>query len=165
MIKNVEYPLRITIPVAPVTKKNSQEIAVNQYTGKRFVRPSKAYEKYASMALWYLPRLASPIDFPVNVRCTFYRKDAHMCDLTNLEECIDDILVVGGVLKDDNYGIIASHDGSRVFIDRKNPRTEVVITPAETHEKTIDAMRRRNLYKKKRNIRPLQARTARKNAS
>ena len=42
-------------------------------------------------------------------------------------EAIDDIMVKAGLLQDDNYTIIASHDGSRVFVDPKNPRTEVYI--------------------------------------
>ena len=31
-------------------------------------------------------------------------------------------------LKDDNYKILTSHDGSRVMVDKDNPRTEVEIT-------------------------------------
>ncbi len=50
------------------------------------------------------------------------------CDLTNLLEAIDDIMVECGVLADDNFTIIQSHDGSRVLYDKKNPRTEVYIT-------------------------------------
>ena len=43
-------------------------------------------------------------------------------------EAIDDIMVKAGLLEDDNYTVIAGHDGSRVLYDRENPRTEVVIT-------------------------------------
>jgi Holliday junction resolvase RusA-like endonuclease len=50
------------------------------------------------------------------------------CDLTNLLEAIDDVLVKAGVIEDDNYTIIASHDGSRVHYDKENPRTEIIIT-------------------------------------
>jgi Holliday junction resolvase RusA-like endonuclease len=48
-------------------------------------------------------------------------------DLTNLLEAIDDILVKYGVLEDDNYNIIDNHDGSRVYYDKENPRTEITI--------------------------------------
>jgi hypothetical protein len=37
-------------------------------------------------------------------------------------------MVKAGLLKDDNYKILASHDGSRVMVDKNNPRTEVEIT-------------------------------------
>lgn len=47
--------------------------------------------------------------------------------MTNLLEAVDDILVKAGILEDDNYKVLASHDGSRVFVDRKNPRTEIYI--------------------------------------
>ena len=68
-----------------------------------------------------------PIETPVNVKCVFYRESRIRCDLTNLLEAIDDILVAYGVLSDDNFTVIASHDGSRVFIDRDSPRTEITI--------------------------------------
>ena len=43
----------------------------------------------------------------------------------------DDILVYYGILKDDNFMIVAGHDGSRVKVDRVNPRTEIFITRME----------------------------------
>ena len=52
-------------------------------------------------------------------------------DLTNLNEALHDILVKGQVLVDDNAKIIVSTDGSRVHLDRENPRTEVKITEVE----------------------------------
>ena len=48
-------------------------------------------------------------------------------DLVNLLEATDDVLVHYGVLEDDNSNIIVSHDGSRVFYDKENPRTEIYI--------------------------------------
>ena len=68
-----------------------------------------------------------PIDHPVNIRCRFYMPTSRPCDLTNLLEAIDDVLVKGKILKDDNYKIVAGHDGSRVFVDKDNPRTEIFI--------------------------------------
>ena len=49
------------------------------------------------------------------------------CDLTNLLEAVDDVLVKHGIVADDNYTIIESHDGSRVLYDKENPRTEIYI--------------------------------------
>lgn len=50
-------------------------------------------------------------------------------DALNLGEALDDILIKYGVIEDDNCLIVASHDGSRVFYDKENPRTEIEITP------------------------------------
>ena len=123
--------IRFTIPLPPITKKNSQQIMVNKTTGKPFVMPSKHYKDYEAMALWYIPRVVKPIDFPVNIKCLFFMETRRKCDLTNLLEAIDDVLVKAGFLADDNYTIIQSHDGSRVFYDKSNPRTEICITKAQ----------------------------------
>ena len=44
------------------------------------------------------------------------------------------MLVAAGVLADDNSDIVRSHDGSRVCIDRENPRTEIYIVDYERKE-------------------------------
>lgn len=129
--------LQITIPLKPITKKNSQRIAwrwtKDSRTGKPkkvpYIKPSQAYEAYAYEAGWIVKQVKpeTPIDFPVNVKCFFYMPTRGKCDLTNLLESVDDILVDSGVLADDNYTIIESHDGSRVFYDKDNPRTEIYI--------------------------------------
>ena len=119
--------LKITIPLPPTTKKNSQRIVVSRSTGKPFILPSEQYKDYEAKARWFIPKQKTPIDYPVNVKCLFYMPTRRKCDLTNLLEAIDDILVNAGVLADDNYTIIQSHDGSRVYYDKENPRTEIYI--------------------------------------
>lgn len=119
--------IKFTIPLAPISKKNSQRILINSRTGKPFIMPSAAYKDYEREASLFIPR-GVYINKPVNVKCLFYMPTRRKCDLTNLLEAIDDILVKTGVLADDNYTIIASHDGSRVYYDKDNPRTEIVIT-------------------------------------
>jgi Holliday junction resolvase RusA-like endonuclease len=119
-----------TIPLAPISKKNSQRILRNRRTGKRFIAPSEAYEKYEAAAAVFIPRSVH-INEPVNIKCLFYMPTRRKCDLTNLLEAIDDVLVKTGLLADDNYTIIESHDGSRVYYDKENPRTEIYITKAE----------------------------------
>lgn len=127
--------IKFTIPLAPVTKKNSQQIryrwAVEKRTGKQqrvpYIAPSQAFERYEEMALWYIPR-GRHIDYPVNVQCLFYMPTRRKCDLTNLLEAIDDVMVKARLLADDDYTIIESHDGSRVYYDKDNPRTEIIIT-------------------------------------
>lgn len=115
------------IPLNPKTKKNSQQIRVNRKTGKRFIGQSEAYEQYEKDVGFFLKKLPEPITTPVNVKCIFYREKAIRCDLTNLLEAIDDILVKYEIIADDNFNILVGHDGSRVFIDKDKPRTEITI--------------------------------------
>ena len=119
------------IPLDPRTKKNSQQIFYKISNGKRipFIMPSNQYRQYVNQAHFFLRPLR--IDFAVNVKCLFYMKTRRKCDLTNLLEAIDDILVAKGTVIDDNFTIIAGHDGSRVLYDKDNPRTEIYITRLE----------------------------------
>lgn len=125
--------IEITVPLAPITKKNHQEIVHSSKTGKPFVMPSRQYRDYEAKAAWYCKRakVQRPIEEPVEVKCLFYMPTRRRVDLTNLLESIDDVLVRAGVLKDDHSGIIVSHDGSRVLYDKQNPRTEVYIADYE----------------------------------
>jgi Holliday junction resolvase RusA-like endonuclease len=121
--------IKITIPLAPISKKNSQRIFINSRTRKPFIMPSAAYKDYEREAALYLPRGVF-INEPVNIKCLFYMPTRRKCDLTNLLEAVDDILVNAGLLADDNYTVVESHDGSRVYYDKDNPRTEIYITDA-----------------------------------
>lgn len=123
-----------TIPLPPVTKKNSAQVV---HVGKKCpvckrglsvrLLPSKQYREYEEAALWCLQR-KEPITTPVNVQCLFYMPARRKVDKSNLEEACHDLLVIAGVLADDNRDIIASTDGSRVLYDKENPRTEIYIT-------------------------------------
>jgi Holliday junction resolvase RusA-like endonuclease len=121
--------MQFTVPGNPRTKKNSQ-IVVNHIP-----IPSKAYRDYArDTAVWWKHQAAvlrKPIDYPVNVQCVYYMQTRRKCDLTNLLECSDDIMVQYGILQDDNCSIVAGHDGSRVLYDKDNPRVEITITRIE----------------------------------
>lgn len=119
--------IHYTIPLPPITKKNSQQILVNKATGKPFVMPSQKFKEYEREVGYFIKRPPAPIDYPVTVKCLFYMPTRRKCDLTNLLEAVDDLLVLYGVLADDNYSIIASHDGSRVFFDKNSPKTEIFI--------------------------------------
>lgn len=122
--------INFTIPLAPISKKNHQQIFINKKTNKPFVSPSKQYKEYEQNALWFIPK-SRQIDYPCNIKCLFYMPTKRLCDLTNMLEAIDDVMVKAGLLKDDNYKIIAAHDGSRVLYDKSNPRTEVYIERME----------------------------------
>lgn len=116
----------MTIPLPPVTKKNSQQIWRNPKTGKPFVAQSGKYREYETAAGMFLQPLK--IDYPVNVKAVYYMPTRRRVDLINLHSALHDILVKAQVVTDDNCKIIASTDGSRVEYDKENPRTEIEIT-------------------------------------
>ena len=94
---------------------------------KPMMIPSKQYRDYEKNAGYFVKPKGIKIDFPVNVKCHFYMPTRRRCDLVNLLQAVDDILVHYEVLEDDNYKIVASHDGSRVFYDKENPHTDIWI--------------------------------------
>ena len=115
------------IPIAPITKKNSQQI-LRTRQGRPFIAPSARYRQYAMQAGWALkPRPEKPIDYPVNIRYLFCVPDRRRRDLSNLVEAIDDILQDAGIIADDCYQIVRGHDGTRCVVDKENPRTEIYI--------------------------------------
>ena len=121
--------IKYTIKLAPVSKKNSQQILNNPKTGRPFIMPSKKYKEYERDAVWFLkPMPPRPIECRVNIQCLFYLPTRRRTDLTNLLEAVDDLLVHAGIIADDHYGIVEAHDGSRCFVDKDNPRTEITIT-------------------------------------
>ena len=121
--------IRITIPLQPISKKNSQQILVNKATGRPFIMPSRQYLNFEKACAEYLTRLE--IDYPVNIKCVFYMGTRRKCDLTNMLEAIDDILVKYRVIVDDNYSVVAGHDGSRIDYCKEKPRTEIEIRRIE----------------------------------
>lgn len=120
--------LKITIPLPPRTKKNSSRILKNRKTGRMFIAPSEAYERYQTECGYYLgPAINRAIAEPVNVMAVYYMKTRGEVDLINLHSALHDILVKYRVVVNDNSKIIVSTDGSRVKYDKDNPRTEVFI--------------------------------------
>lgn len=122
----MKLPIKIVIPLNPVTKKNSQRIVKrgNHYK----IIPSKAYVNYEKDCMPFLIQHKYGIDEPINVEAIYYRETKHTVDLCNLHEALCDVLVKYGVVKDDNVKIIATMDGSKVKYDKEFPRTEVLIT-------------------------------------
>lgn len=117
---------KTTIPLPPITKKNSQRII--KIKGRPAIIPSKAYKDYESACMPFLKGwIDEPINMPVNVKCVYYMPTRRRVDLTNLMEATHDILTRYGILQDDHSGIIVSVDGSRVEYDKEKPRTEITI--------------------------------------
>lgn len=117
--------VKFTIEGQPITKKNSQRIVTVH--GRPMIIPSKQYKQYEKDCMAFMPMIDT-IDYPINIKATFYMKTKRRVDLVNLEQALNDILVHYGVIEDDNNTILVSMDGSRVSYDKSNPRTEVEIT-------------------------------------
>lgn len=126
------FELKYMIPLSPITKKNHQRIMRNRKTGRIFVGQSERFNQYETEAGYFLRnKPQKPISIPVTVKCLFYTETRRPVDKSNLEEAIHDILVKYKILLDDCRDIIASTDGSRVYWDKQQPRTEIYITPFE----------------------------------
>lgn len=124
--------IHFTIGLSPRSKKNSMQILVNPRTRRPFISPSSAYKAYRKAALMLIPAEARQnIDYPVNVCAVFRMPTRRKVDVVNLQEALLDVLVDAGVLADDNSGIVAGMDGSRVVYDKEAPGTEVTITRME----------------------------------
>jgi hypothetical protein len=131
-----------TIPLDPRTKKNHQMIAGSgprcpycRKPKKQFIRQGRAGSEYVFKAFPYLnPKPQKPVDFPVRVAYHFYMETRRKVDALNLAAQADDLLVLAKILADDNSNIIKSHDGTRVFYDKGNPRTEIYIYKYEEEE-------------------------------
>ena len=122
--------MRFTIPIKPRTKKNHMQL-VTLKTGKQLLLPSKAYKEFEKEVCDYI-LINYPtkplIDYPINLKCLFYKEKDYKADLAGYIQAIQDTLVKANILKDDNHKIVQSTDGSRVELDRKNPRIEIEIT-------------------------------------
>ncbi len=137
---------KIVIKEDPRTKKNHQEIY--KIKGKHFVVPSKQYKYYAQIAFIFLDefrrknKIQDPIDYPVNIKATYYMKTRRKVDIANLHNALHDLLVDARILADDDCKIIVSTDGSRVRYGKEKLRTEIVITEITDEEdlKEVDRM-------------------------
>lgn len=122
--------LKIIIKGCPRTKKNHSQIVNNG--GRRMVIPSKQYKEFENNFVADCMEQKAwnkKIDSPVEIKCLYYMQTKRRVDLTNLLEATDDALQTAGVIIDDCANIVVSHDGSRVYYDNKNPRTEIYISP------------------------------------
>lgn len=131
-----DQSIRVLIPLHPYTKKNSQEIFFRSKIDKNnevkkvpFISPSEQYKQYEKDCRLFMRPLG--IDYPVNVQAHYFMNSLRAVDLTNLHEALHDAMITNGLIADDNCRYIVSTDGSRVFYDKENPRTEVLITRTE----------------------------------
>lgn len=145
------FPIKFTIKLAPITKKNSQRIITykDKATGKtrKMPIPSKQFTKYQEDCIPFLPKLDRPINDFINIKATYYLSQKRPTDLSNLNEALHDVLVHYKVIEDDNNLIIGASDGCRVLYDKDNPRTEVEISLLEEAKPWEKAMPKKNKSK------------------
>lgn len=121
-------PLRLTLLGAPRTKKNHGRRVYSFRKRRTFSVPSLAYEEWCARVKLQLARVDALPDRPYNVAAIFYR-DARTGDAVGYYQALADALEAAGVVSNDRW--IVSWDGSRLALDRTQPRVEVLITPAE----------------------------------
>ena len=133
----ITEPVEITIPLRPFTKKNSSRI-VKTKSGVPFLIPSAAYEQYERDCAAFIRCKGLEVSCPINIRALFYIDADRKCDLSNYFEAIADILVHYHVIEDDHRKIVAGWDGSRIYVDRANPRTVVTLEPIPQGQIELD---------------------------
>lgn len=102
--------------------------------GKIINIPSKLYKQFENECLKVISsKYKQKINYPVNIKAIFYTESKRRIDITNLLSALDDMLVKAEVIEDDCRDIVASHDYSRVYWDKENPRIEVEITKLEDY--------------------------------
>lgn len=147
MSDTASLPITIVLPGHPYVKKNQQRSGAGGYRYN-----SKNYTEWERNAKRELMRqgydisfgdrkkqlkklkqdvshMRGLIDTRINLQCRFYVRTDGILDMSNLYEGVQDLLVDCGILHDDNWHIVAGHDGSRVEKDSTNPRVEITITP------------------------------------
>jgi Holliday junction resolvase RusA-like endonuclease len=125
--------IHFTISGNPVSSKNSRPIFINKATGSRFIGKSKTLKDYIESGLYELKKqrldksyaYIFPREMELQVTFLFYVKDKRARDLCNLIQAPQDLLKVAGIVTDDCQ--IKSLDGSRIYYDKLNPRTEIDI--------------------------------------
>ena len=131
--------IKFTLPIRPATKKNSGQIIT--VGGFPRLIPSKQYLQFEKDCQPYFKQVLNQIgqiDSPINLQAVFYVETKRRIDLPNLLNAIDDAMVKSELILDDNRDIIASHDGSRVYHDKFNPRIEIEITKQENYTQWKD---------------------------
>ena len=131
--------MKITIPVEPLSKDEAPRKVYDKTTQKYEVYRSEKYKEYCDIAGRYIDPLN--INFPVNVKMTFYLKRYRSVSLLGLEKAVEDVLVDCNLLKSNDSNILRSTDGSRVFVDEKFPRTEIEIERIQSRKKTDNKSR------------------------
>jgi Holliday junction resolvase RusA-like endonuclease len=130
MLKRGQFE-KIVIPGRPYTKKNSQQIYRNKYTGKPKIAQSDQYQNYETICLWYLKKYKEKFTGLIEITALYWMPNKQSWpDLLGLEQATADILQKAGIINNDRN--ILNWDGSRIAgIDKENPRVEIQIREVE----------------------------------
>lgn len=125
--------MKIIIPVEPLSKDEAPRKYYDKTTNRYEIYRSKKYKEYCDIAGRYIdPHM---INFPVNVKMTFYLRRRRSVSLIGLQRAVEDVLVDCNLLKSTDSNIVKSTDGSRVYVDEAFPRTEIEIEKIEYKKK------------------------------
>ena len=135
-----------TIPGLVRTKKNSKIATLVKTKRARLWRgelcnqkiiciENNTYQAWERDAVSYLIQqrqgmrgVSFPLTGRYNVKIVVYVPDRRRRDCLNLWAGVMDALTRAGVIGDDHHGIVAAHDGSRVFLDKARPRCDITIS-------------------------------------
>ncbi len=121
--------ISFTIPGAPRTKKNSSRLDLRGARPRKI--PSKAFEAWNKQAQIHLMIARNtldnggylPLEMDVNCCAHFFVDGLPAGDAVGYYQALADALEEGGIVENDR--LISSWDGSRVMLDKENPRIEV----------------------------------------
>lgn len=119
----------------PVTKKNSQRIIT--IGGRPRILQSQRYIEYERSCLEqirYMYRDLQPVREGSTMVCVYHRQDNRRCDLSNLVEATQDILVEAGVLPDDGHKYLRRIVAQWGEPDKQRPRVEITIVTVAGEE-------------------------------
>lgn len=120
--------LRLTLYGAPRTKKTSNQL--QRFGGRLKVVPSAAWMKWRDDCLPQVNDSMRLRDQPYNLCAIFYR-DANRGDAVGYLQGVADVLQEAGVVSDDKW--FTQFDGTRLRVDRKRPRVEIVLCAVEDY--------------------------------
>lgn len=117
---------RLVITGRIPSKKNSKQIVCR---GRRpILLSSEAYDAWHLVASNQIQKQKPPKGIKLcRIEATFYPPDNRKADLSNKWESIGDLLVDNGVLVDDNWFVILKLELLAAYVDKVNPRVEIVI--------------------------------------
>ena len=116
---------KITLEGLPPSKKNSKQIFINRKTGKRFMTSSSNYKAWETETVLMFKTMLKKIKGSVAMQVMFNTKSKYKKDLSNSFEGIADVLVLAGIIEDDNWYVLRSvnlwrkesdHDYTEIYI-------------------------------------------------
>lgn len=122
--------IKLVIPGNVPSQKNSKQIAINNRTGKRFVRSSSRVTAWKTYAIHELRGQFAGLQVtgsPIQLFLSFYFDNSRRHDLDNAAAGVMDALVKAGVLADDCVSEVNFLGLLYGGLDKENPRCEIFL--------------------------------------